>query len=125
MKKTLFGLAIVTSLALSACGFSHRGGNISITTQDNPDNLNFKANYPEDKTGATQSYMETFLKEDRIFRSASDAKKVEIKLKNGMQFYLSYEPGFISIDFDRHKNSYTSYIQLKKMISGFGNALKD
>ncbi|MEJ5994677.1 hypothetical protein WG904_09645 [Pedobacter sp. Du54] len=125
MKKIILTLAIVASAALSACKFNPTHNNISITTQDNPGHLNFTANYPENKTGATQTYMESFFKEDRIFKSVSDAKKVEVTLKDGTQFYLSYEPGFISINFDRDKNSYSSYLQMKKMISGFGNVLKD
>jgi len=125
MKKIVFGLALVASLALSACGFNHRNGSISMSTKDDADNLNFTAKYPENKTDATQSYIETFFKEDRIFSSVTDSKKVEIKLKDGTQFYLSYEPGLISINFDRDKNSNTSYTQMKKMISGFGNVLKD
>lgn len=125
MKKIIITLAIAASVALSACKLNHTSSNISITTQDNPGNLNFTANYPENKTEATQSYIESFFKEDRIFKSASDEKKVEIKLKDGTQFYLSYEPGFISINFDRAKNSFTSYTQMKKMIAGYGNVLKD
>ena len=125
MKRVLISLAVVASIAINACGFNHKSDHISISTKDNPGELNFTADYPEDKTAATQSYIENFFKEDRIFKSESDAKKVEIKLKDGTQFYLSYEPGFISINFDRDKNSFTSYTQMKKMISGFGNALKD
>ncbi|RYG15925.1 MAG: hypothetical protein EOO07_14320, partial [Chitinophagaceae bacterium] len=110
MRKIIFGVAVVASLTFPACRFNHSEGNISITTKDNADHLSFTANYPEHKTNATQNYVEDFFKEDRIFRSESDVKKVEIKLKDGSQFYLSYEPGYISINFDRDKNSYASYI---------------
>jgi hypothetical protein len=125
MRKMIIGLALVASLALSACGFDHRSGNISIANKDTEQNLSFTANYPEDRTGATHDYIESFFKEDRIFNSVTDAKKVEIKLADGTKFYLSYEPGFISINLDRDKNSATSYMQMKKMIAGFGNVLKD
>ncbi len=125
MKKLSIGLTVAVSLALSACSFSHKSENISITTQDNRSDLNFTANYPVDKTGAIQTYMENFFKEDRIFKSVSDMKKAEIRLKDGTQFYLSCEPGFIGIDFNRDKNSFTSYTHMKKMIAGFGKALKD
>lgn len=125
MKKIMITWATVASLALSACSFNHRSNNISITTQDRDNSLNFTANYPDDKTGAAQSYIESFFKEERIFISSADAKKAEISLKDGSHFYLTYEPGYIAINFDRNTNSYTSYTQLKKMIAGFGNALKD
>lgn len=125
MKKTLFTLALLASIALSACNFNRSTDNISLSTEDSQNKLSFTANYPEDKTGAIQGYIESYFKEDRIFKSVADAKKVDIKLQDGTQFYLNYEPGFISISFNRNKNSFSSYQRMKKMVAGFGKVLKD
>ncbi|HTM99152.1 MAG TPA: hypothetical protein VL088_10435 [Pedobacter sp.] len=126
MKTTILSIFLMGCLALGAC--TKNSGNrhhTSITVQDNRDELNFKANFPEEKTAIAQNYIERNLKEDRIFTSANDIKKVEIKLNDGTQFYLNYEPGFISINFDRDNNSFTAYNRMKNMIAGFGNAIKD
>ncbi len=115
---------MLAMIGFSACK-SHNGDNISISTKDTEGTLKFTANYPEQKTGATQAYIESYFKEDRIFKFVSDSKKIEIKLPDGTQFYLNYEPGFIEMNFDKGKNSFSSYSRMKKMIAGFGNALKD
>ncbi len=111
---------------LSACTNNSRSHHrTSITVKDNNSELNFKATYPERQTVAAQSYIEKFYQEERIFGSPQDVKKAEITLNDGTQFYLTYEPGFISINFDRDDNSSTSYHRMRKMIDGFGKALKD
>ncbi len=118
-------MAIVASVALSACESRHNRNSNYIRIKDNENHLNFTANYPENKTTTAQQYIEKSFKEDRIFKSPSDVKKVEIRLSDGTQFYLNYEPGYLSIDFERDKNSFTSYNRMKRMIAGFGNAIKD
>ncbi|MES2651825.1 MAG: hypothetical protein V4663_08795 [Bacteroidota bacterium] len=123
--KKLIAMAIVASVALSACESRHNRNSNYIRIKDNENYLNFTANYPENKTATAQQYIEKSFKEDRIFKSVSDVKKVEIRLSDGTQFYLNYEPGYLSIDFERDKNSFTSYNRMKRMIAGFGNALKD
>lgn len=125
MSKKLICVILVASLTLSACGFGYKNKNISITSKDNESSLDFKAHYPEDKTAIIQRYIESSFKEDRIFKSITDSKKVKIRLENGSQFYLNYEPGFIAINFDRESNSIIAYQQMKRMISGFANALKN
>ncbi|SFG65526.1 hypothetical protein [Pedobacter insulae] len=126
MKRTILPICLLGCLALGACNLNPGNRHsISITTQDNGSDLNFKANFPENKTTIAQDYIESNLKETRIFSSLNDVKKVAIRLNDGTQFYIRYEPGFIAINFDRDKNSFSSYNRMKKMISGFGNAIKD
>ncbi len=123
--KLIIVLAIVASVALSACESKHDRNSNYIRVKDNENYLKFTANYPENKTEIAQRYIERSFKEDRIFNSISDVKKVEVRLVDGTHFYLNYEPGYLSIDFDRDKNSFNSYNRMKRMIAGFGNALKD
>lgn len=111
---------------LGACNNNSRSHqHTSITVKDHNSELSFKATYPDRQTVAAQSYIERSLQEERIFGSPQDVKKVEIKLNDGTQFYLTYEPGFISINFNRDDNSLTSYHRMRRMIDGFGKALKD
>jgi hypothetical protein len=119
-------VCLMGCLLVSACNLNRANNHhISITTKDNGSDLSFKADYPTNRTAAVQKYIEQSLKEERIFNSVSDVKKAEITLTDGTWFYLNYEPGFISINFDRAKNSFTAYNRMKTMIAGFGNVIKD
>lgn len=126
MRIVIINICLIGCLTLGACNSNSRNHqHTSITVKDNSSELNFKATYPERQTMAAQNYVESSLQEERIFGSPQDVKKVEIKLSDGTQFYLTYEPGFISINFDRDDNSSASYHRMRKMIDGFGKALKD
>lgn len=126
MRIAIINICLIGCLALGACNSNSRSHHhTSITVKDNSSELNFKATYPERQTIAAQNYIERFLQEERIFGSPQDVKKVEIKLNDGTQFYLAYEPGFISINFDRDNNSSKAYHRMRRMIDGFGKALKD
>lgn len=126
MKTIIINIYLIGFLALIACNLNPGNNhNISITTKDNRSELSFKADYPTNRTAAVQKYIEQSLKEERIFSLVSDVKKVEITLTDGTWFYLNYEPGFISIRFDRAKNSFAAYNRMKSMIAGFGKAIKD
>ena len=116
---------MIASVALSACESHHDRNSNYVRVKDNENHLEFTANYPKNKTAIAQQYIERSFKEKRIFNLVSDVKKVEIRLVDGTHFYLNYEPGYLSIDFERNKNSFTSYTRMKRMIDGFGNALKD
>ena len=121
--RNILTICLLGCLLLGACNFNRN--DISIVTSDNENQLNFSANYPENRTAKAQLYVEKMFNEDRIFKSVSDVKTVEIKLVDGTRFQLSYEPGKVVIDFDRDKNSFASYKRMKAMIAGFGNAIKD
>ncbi len=123
MNKIGIALALVASLLLNACGFNNNNRNISLRTSDSKNELTFTAKYPDRKTKKVQDYIEKFCEKDQLFEAATDAKKTAIKLADGTQFELSHKPGYLSIDFDRDKNSAASYDKMKEMIAGFGNAL--
>jgi hypothetical protein len=126
MKTIKILICLIGCLLIGACN-SNRSHNhhISITTKDSGNDLSFKADYPVNRTAAVQKYIEQSLKEERIFSSVSDVKKAEITLSDGSSFYLNYEPGFIAISFDRAKNSFAAYKQMKGMMAGFGKVIKD
>lgn len=123
MKCIIFSITLFMGLTLGSCNFRNHN-DVSIQTEDSNNYLHFTANYPERKTEYVQNYIEKSLKEPRIFNSVSASKQVEIKLNDGTQFYLSYKPGYVSIDFNRDKNSVSSYFRLKNMMKGFGESLK-
>jgi len=121
MKKIILSLSFAISLAFAAC----ESKSTSIAISDTPSELKLTAQYALHQTDAAQKYMETYLQEDRIFQSVQEEKNAEIRLADGTTFQISYQPGSTKIKFNKKGNSFSSYQRIKKMMTGFANAIKD
>lgn len=120
MKKILLMIALVAVLA-SGCGLGD-SANQSIAVRSTDDAYNFKATFAKRKSKRVAEYIESALKDDRIFEKGYE-KNAELLLGDGSRFYLKASPGFVEIDFKKSKNSFTSYQKLKDLCAGIKDVL--
>ena len=114
MKKVALVFAAITITLLLACNFgsSH---NQSITVKKTDSKYQFKASFPERKTGKVLSYIKKTLKEDRLFRESQESKESDVNLGDTVKFHLKSGPGQIEITFWKMENSFLGYQKLEKM----------
>jgi len=126
MKACACLILLLGAIIPGGCQLKFKDNNsVSLQTEDRPGRLHFTADYPEKNTMRVQNYVKKYLKEARIFSSADDGQRVEVRLTDGMQFYVKYRPGYLRMDMERNKNSESSYQRMKNMIKGIEDILKD
>ncbi len=108
MKKLLTTLLI--SFSLFGCQ------NQTKISEKLTDNLiyRFEAKYPNSKTKEVQKILSEHLK-DSGMSFVNKGLNADMKLGNGMSFYIKSEPSILKIVFDKSKNSEEDYLKMKDM----------
>ncbi|WP_428329014.1 hypothetical protein [Mucilaginibacter sp.] len=126
--KTSFFIAAFCILFLS--GFvvwsqlQRNSNDISIAVTNTNDDYSLTATYDPSQTGRVQDYINKSIAPNGLFKSDHDYFDVTTTLQDHTNFYIKASPGKLTIDIDKKKNSYSSYMRIKKMCEGVGNVLK-
>lgn len=97
------------------------GINISVT--ENLDTYHFSANYNAENTARVQSYINSKISPNSLFRSENDYMDINTVLSDRTRFYIKESPGRLNIKLDKTKNSLSSYMRIRKMCEGIKNLL--
>jgi hypothetical protein len=126
--KTSFFIAafflVSLSLFIGWIKFAKNSDDISISVADTDNTYTYTASFNEDVTGRVQGYINHCIKPNGLFRSTHDYFNVTTTLKDGTEFYVKESPGELKIEIDKRKNSYASFMRIKKMCDGISNVLK-
>ncbi len=126
--KTSFFIAAFCLLSLSIFigweKFERNNDDISISVSETDGTYKFIAAFNEDYTGKVQNYINHSIKPNSLFKSTHDYFDVTTTLEDKTEFYVKESPGKLKITIDKRKNSYASYMRIKKMCGGIGNILK-
>jgi hypothetical protein len=96
---------------------------VDISVNENADTYNFAAHYDAARTGTVYSYLNSSISPDRLGDSEKDYFDVTTSLPDGTNFYVKESPGKLKIALDKRKNSYASYMRIKKMCEGIKSLL--
>jgi hypothetical protein len=98
-------------------------GNIAISVNENEGTYKFSAVYDANNTAKVQSYINNKISPNGLFQSVNDYLDVSTTLTDKTQFHVKESPGKLKIELDKRKNTYGSYIRIKKMCEGIKSLL--
>lgn len=125
MKKT-FLLSVCSILVVCvffSCSHFHHGDDISISLKDSRDSYKMTAYFNEKQTARVHKYMDEQLGKRNNFSFTNAVLDATLTLDDRTTFYIKSSPGDLEINFDKEKNSYESYVQVKKMCEGIKTVL--
>jgi hypothetical protein len=126
--KTSFFIAafclVVLSIFVGWMKYQRSDGDISISVKNTDDYYTYNALFAEDQTGRVQDYINHSIAPNGLFRSTHDYFNVTTTLADKTNFYVKEQPGELTIEIDKRKNSTASYLRIKKMCDGISNVLK-
>ncbi|MFI5158158.1 MAG: hypothetical protein ACHQF4_04790 [Sphingobacteriales bacterium] len=96
---------------------------INISVSENFDSYHFSANYNPENTGRVQDYINSSIAPNGLFRSENDYMDINTTLSDKTNFYIKESPGRVKITIDKRKNSFNSYMRIKKMCEGIKGLL--
>ena len=122
MKKIYLFIAVAILAITFGCEMNANNQSISVSV--NEEGYSFDAEYPKHKTDKVVTYIEKALEQDDFFSNAEGIKDENITLSDSSKFHIISEPGLLKINFDKRKNSETSYHKLVKLCTGIKEELK-
>jgi len=99
------------------------GVSVAISVNENEETYKFSAVYDTNNTGRVQSYINNKISPNGLFQSENDYLDVSTTLADKTQFHVKESPGRLKIELDKRKNTYGSYIRIKKMCEGIKSLL--
>ena len=125
MKKTflLTACSILLAAVFFSCSHFHHGDDISISLKDSRDSYKMIAYFNENQTARVHKYMDEQLGRRNNFSFTNAVMDATLTLDDRTTFYIKSSPGDIEINFEKEKNSYESYVQVKKMCEGIKTVL--
>lgn len=103
--------------------FEVNNHDINISVNENVDTYSFTAHYDAASTGRVYNYLNKSISPDRLGNSENDYFDVTTSLPDRTNFYVKESPGKLKIVLDKKRNSYSSYMRIKKMCEGIKNLL--
>ncbi|HEY2583820.1 MAG TPA: hypothetical protein VGI43_18570 [Mucilaginibacter sp.] len=120
--KTSFFLTALCLMSLSIfliwTKFEVNNHDVNISVNENVDGYSFTAHYDAARTGMVYSYLNKSISPDRLGDSEKDYFDVTTSLPDRTNFYVKESPGKLKIVLDKRRNSYASYMRIKKMCEG-------
>lgn len=113
MKKSITSLCILLLIAVSSC--LNKKNDISVTVSESGTIFKFSARFPEDKTARVEKIMAENLSPNTIMTGGTKHIDATITLDDKTNFYMKSEPGDLNIEFDRYKNTKSSYERIRNM----------
>lgn len=96
----------------------------SIKVNKTKERYELVAAYPNRKTEKVEKYLITVLANgDSVLRNANINTGKEVKLANGVVFYLRYNPGKLEMEMLLEKNNRTGYQYFDEMAKGIKAAI--
>ncbi|HEY8928082.1 MAG TPA: hypothetical protein VIM55_02765 [Mucilaginibacter sp.] len=126
--KASFFLAALCLLSLSVfvgwVKYNHPYNGLNISISENGDHYRMEAVFNENLTADVQDYINDSIRPNGLFRSTHDYMNVSTTLADKTEFNVKESPGKLMIEIDKHKNTYESYLRIKKMCQGVIELLK-
>ena len=122
MKKTFLIAAVLLVALIAAFPFVKKklmGGNsISISMSDNQHEFSISAEFPDQKSGAVQSY----LRRELELKDLPDIRNVEVQnyqtTSGQMSFSIKAESGYVRLSMDKDLNNDQAYLKMRKTGEG-------
>ena len=95
----------------------------AITVNENDRSYKFSASYNKEVTERVRAYINNCLKPTVIVIPGNDYMDITTILTDKTQFYIKESPGWLKIEFDKRKNSFGSYLRIKRICEGVKNLL--
>ena len=103
--------------------FTVNNHDINISVSENADTYSFTTRYDAARTGMVYNYLNKSLSPNQLGNSENDYFDATTNLPDRTSFYVKESPGNLKIVLDKRKNSYASYIRIKRMCGGIKNLL--
>lgn len=104
--------------------YNHPYHGLNISVNENSDHYRMEARFDEQLTGEVQDYINASIKPNGLFKSTHDYMNVSTTLSDKTEFEVKESPGRLMVEIDKHNNSYSSYLRIKKMCQGITELLK-
>lgn len=117
-----FAYLIVTTFIPLTFGCNGSAGHLSVSTMDSNSELIFKADYPEEKTGKLEKYLDSALHNDLPLDQNID---LFVNLNGTDKFNLKATSGHLEIVFNKKGNSQGSYLKIKHLTENISNTLTE
>ncbi len=111
MKNSIVLLCILLLVAFSSC--LHGKDDINISVSESGTLLKFSARFPKDKTTKVEKIMAENLSPNTIMTGGTKDIDATITLDDKTNFHMKSEPGDLNIEFDRYKNTKSSYERIR------------
>lgn len=105
MKHIGYTFSVICLMLMSGCDFIKKSSGQSITIKKTDSKFQFKASFPEYKTGKVYDYIEEVLLNTHIFAGNNDIKNVALNLGDTLRFRLKAEPGDVEIMMHKPDNT--------------------
>jgi len=126
--KASFFIAALCLLSLSVfvgwVRYTHVENGLNISVKENNSYYRMEATFRENLTGDVQDYINDSIKPNGLFRSTNDYMNVSTTLADKTEFNVKESRGRLMIEIDKHKNTYSSYMRIKRMCQGVIELLK-
>lgn len=117
-----FAYLIVTTFIPLTFGCNGNAGHLSVSTMDSNSELIFKADYPEEKTGKLEKYLDSALHNDLPLDQNID---LSVNYNGSGKFNLKATKGHLEILFNKKGSSLNSYLKIKALTEGISNKLSE
>jgi hypothetical protein len=101
----------------SSC-LTHHHGDTSISISETKDSYSMFVHFDKEKTGEIQRYIDKQIGRANNISFVHTEMNATIMLDDETKFYIKSFPGELKIKFDKTKNSYRSYTEIKRMCMG-------
>ncbi|MDP9046579.1 MAG: hypothetical protein M3N14_00475 [Bacteroidota bacterium] len=113
------------SIFLFCAKLTNNTGNISITVNENDDAYKLTASFDPAATTRVLHYINSSIRGTggSYFDETTRRIDVTTRLGDNTEFYIKESAGELKIKLDKRKNSYASYMRIKRMCEGIKNVL--
>ncbi len=117
------------SIFLVCAKMTGNTGNISISVSENDDMYKLTASFDPAATTRVLHYINNNIgskeRQDNGSYFDETTRRIDVttRLNDNTEFYIKESPGEVKISLNKHKNSYASYIRIKRMCEGIKNIL--
>jgi len=120
MNKLTYLIALTFILLSFGCNF--KGHNLSLSTSDTNKEFRYKADYPAEKTGKLEKYLDHELNNDLPLDQNID---LSVNYNGSEKFNLRATKGHLEILFNKKGSSLRSYLKIKALTEGISNKLSE
>ncbi|PWS27430.1 hypothetical protein DHW03_07415 [Pedobacter yonginense] len=111
---------IVTLVIALSIGCNINRDHLSVSTMDSPSKLIFKADYPKEKTGKLEKYLDSVLHTNLPLNENLD---LLINLDGADKFNLKASSGHLEIALNKAGSSDKNYLKVKRLTESICNLL--
>ncbi len=126
--KLLIALCLVLNIACAqkkTTSNSVKSDNLEITVTEDDNSFEYKSRFNPDLTDKVRNYLSKTLAKGSSTGFSNTEVDAEMKLDNGVFFYISLHPGKLRIKLDKRKNSAEIYKRFKADCDGLKKIMEN